>query len=529
MPAVPQMTQVPTTFKGPDGKMTTSTAFKWIKSDASYFTAMPTITTANGKPMSTTKTAYAEIITPTATANGKPTEDKTLVIAPVIGEALKKTYEQAGSGCLAGKRQACLLLGEGVEAELVDILKHYAIQLTKVAATDEVIGGAAALVLIKGSLDAARNITKTKGANYDSIGSQLSYPVSTETKNCPTTELTCDDVKCNGKDKKCTEVRYLPHESNIAGGANALKPATQDCACTEPKYVPPHILGVNKKWLNDQQRILSAYLAAPTSAPQPEPKCVNGDIKTAPTVNRDIATKNAETFCSKQREDKTVVNPLKGVNENYQKGTNNDVDFSIHWSLACQQGKDVNVDYDECKQLMGVVIDGCDTHTPDGSKTGGTAISDCLVYGMKPNPAPKAAPPAPPPPPPPPPSEVKSCNKDSSVKRCQGQTIDVDPGTAHSAISEFCRKHKDTKLNPADKVLDSDDKPNPPSGSPFDNPVMWYHISAGWQPPQSNGVPVCPNARQIDIGHPTADSDCEKVLREAFDQCMGPPSVEITR
>jgi len=217
MRTVPQMTEIRTTFKGLDGKMTTSTALKWIKSDASYFTAIPTATTLNGKPVSTTKTAYAEIITPTATASGKPTGDKTLVIAPVIGEALKKTYEQAGSGCLAGKRQACLLLKDGIEAELVDILKHYAVQLTKAALTDEVISAAAALVIIKGSLDAAKNIARTKGSNYNSISNQLSYPVPTETKKCPTTELSCDDSKCNGKDKKCTEVGYPSHESDTEG------------------------------------------------------------------------------------------------------------------------------------------------------------------------------------------------------------------------------------------------------------------------------------------------------------------------
>lgn len=173
---------------------------------------------------------------------------------------------------------------------------------------------------------------------------------------------------------------------------------------------------------------------------------------------------------------------------------------------------------------MGLVIDDCDTRTPDGSKTGGTAMSNCLVYGMKPNPAPKAPPPTAPQSPPQP-SEVKSCNKDSGVKRCQGQTIAVDPGTAHSAISDFCRKHKDTKLNPADQALDSDNKPSPPSGSPFDNPVIWYHITAGWQPPRSNGAPVCPDAHQINIGHPTASSDCESELRKAFDQCKGRSSV----
>lgn len=217
MRTVPQMTEIRTTFKGLDGKMTTSTALKWIKSDASYFTAIPTATTVNGKPVSTTKTAYAEIITPTATASGKPTGDKTLVIAPVIGEALKKTYEQAGSGCLAGKRQACLLLKDGIEAELVDILKHYAVQLTKAALTDEVISAAAALVIIKGSLDAAKNVARTKGSNYNSISNQLSYPVPTETKKCPTTELSCNDSKCNGKDKKCTEVGYPSHEPDTEG------------------------------------------------------------------------------------------------------------------------------------------------------------------------------------------------------------------------------------------------------------------------------------------------------------------------
>lgn len=206
----PQMTEVPTTFKGPDGKMTTSTAFKWIKSDASFFTVIPTVTTTNGKAVPTTKTAYAEIVTPTATANGKPAGGATLVIAPVIGEALKKTYEQAGSGCGLKKRQACLLLKDGVEAELVDILKHYAVQLTKAAASEEVLNAALALGLIKLSLDAAKKVAKTKGANYDAIGNQLNYPAPDETNKCPVNDkqLSCTDDKCKGKDKKCTEVRF---------------------------------------------------------------------------------------------------------------------------------------------------------------------------------------------------------------------------------------------------------------------------------------------------------------------------------
>lgn len=91
----------------------------------------------------------------------------------------------------------------------MDILKHYAVQLTKAAASEEVLNAALALGLIKLSLDAAKKVAKTKGANYDAIGNQLNYPGPDETNKCPVNDkqLSCTDDKCKGKDKKCTEVR----------------------------------------------------------------------------------------------------------------------------------------------------------------------------------------------------------------------------------------------------------------------------------------------------------------------------------
>lgn len=299
---------------------------------------------------------------------------------------------------------------------------------------------------------------------------------------------------------------------------NVLKPPNKDCPCTEPKYIAPHILGGSKKWLGDQQKILSEYIAAATSTPKAEKKCVNGDTKTVATVKRDIATTDAEKFCSKQRDAKAVVSPIKGVYENYNKGTTNDVDFYVHWSLGCQQGKDVKVDYNLCKQYMTVVIDECDTNNPDGLKTGGTVTANCLIYGMKPNAVPKP-PPNPPASPPAQSSNVLTCNTNQAVKSCAGGTLDVSKGKAYSTITDFCGKYKNQKLNPGDKDVDSNNKPSPPGGSPFVSPEMWYHITAGWQPLLSNGVPRCPNAYQIDIGHPTPNSDCESVLKKAFDQC----------